>query len=102
MQERGLGASIADADFNQQIVGRRLRVFNKNIEIAIVVENAGVQQLVFLFIARALAIGLDEVVVRIGALRVLVEILHVGVCGSAVEVEVVLLYVLAMITFAVG
>src|SRR5271154_4467042 len=102
MQERWLRPSIADADFNQQIVRRRLRVFNKNIEVAIVVENAGVQQLVLLFVARALAVGLDQVVVRIGAMRVLVEVLHVGVRGGAVEVEVVVLYVLAMITFAVG
>src|ERR1700689_2069355 len=102
MQQRGLGASITDADFDQQIVGRRLRVFNKNVEVPIVVENARVQQLVFLFVARALAVGLDDVVVRRGALRILVEVLHVGVRGSAVAVEVVLLYVLAMITFAVG
>src|SRR5271170_3533382 len=102
MQECWLGASIADADFNQQIVGRRLRVFNKDVEVAVVVENAGVQQLVFLLVARALAIGLDQVVVRIGAMRVLVEVLHVRVRGSAIEVEVVLLYVLAMIAFAVG
>src|SRR5271170_7799735 len=102
MQERGLRTAIAYADFDQQIVGRRLRVFNKDVEVAVVVEHAGVQQLVFLFVARALPVGLDEVVVRIGAMRVLVEVLHVGVRGGAVEVEVVLLYVLAMITFAVG
>src|SRR5277367_3881875 len=102
MQERWLEAPIAYADFDQQIVGRRFRIFNKNVEVAVVVEDAGVEQLVFLFVARALAVGLDEVVVRIGAMRVLVEVLHVGVRGSAVEVEVVLLYVLAMITFAVG
>src|ERR1700734_1001669 len=102
MQERWLGASIAYADFDQQVVGRLLRVFDKNVEVAVVVENAGVQQLVFLFVARALAVGIDEVGVRIGAMRVLVEVLHVRVGGSAIEVEVVLLYVLAMITFAVG
>src|SRR5277367_3811150 len=102
MNGRRLGTSITDADFDQQVVGRRLRVFNKNIEVAVVVEDAGVQQLVFLFVARALAVGLDEVVVWIGAMRVLVEVLHVRVGGSAIEVKVVLLYVLAMITFAVG
>src|SRR5580704_2561702 len=102
MQGRGLGASIAYADFDQQVVGRRLCVFNKYVEVAVVVKNAGVQQLVFLFVARALAVGIDEVGVRIGAVRVLVEVLHVRVGGSASEVKVVLLYVLAMIAFAVG
>ena len=43
-----------------------------------------------------------EVPIREGPLRVLVEVLHVRVRGRAVDVEVVLLHILAMIAFGVG
>ena len=46
--------------------------------------------------------GLDEVGVRERRLRVLVEVLHVRVRRRAVEVEVVLLDVLAVVALAVG
>ena len=46
--------------------------------------------------------GLDQVGVRVGRLRILVEVLHVRVGRRAVEVEVVLLDVLAVIALAVG
>jgi len=41
-------------------------------------------------------------VVRKCGLRILVQILHVGMRGSAVEVEVIFLYILAMIAFVAG
>src|SRR5262249_4926680 len=44
---------------------------------------------------------LDQVAVRVGRLRILVEVLHVRVRRSRVEVEVVLLHVLAMVSLAV-
>ena len=44
----------------------------------------------------------DQVVIGIGRLRVLVQILHVRVRRRAVEVEVVLLDVLAVVALAVG
>ena len=48
------------------------------------------------------AAGLDEVGVGERRLRILVEVLHVRVGRRAVEVEVVLLDVLAVIALAVG
>ena len=44
----------------------------------------------------------DQIVVGIGRLRILVEILHVGMRRRAVEVEVVFLHVLAVVALAVG
>ena len=52
--------------------------------------------------ARSLPVRLDQLVVGIGALRVLVEPLHVGVRRRGVEVEVVLLDVFAVVAFGVG
>src|SRR5262249_24496587 len=48
------------------------------------------------------AAGLDEVAVGEGGLGVLVEVLHVRVRRRAVEVEVVVLDVLAVVALAVG
>ena len=50
----------------------------------------------------AAAVVLDEVGVGEGRLRVLVEVLHVRVRRRGVEVEVVLLDVLAVVALAVG
>src|SRR5262249_40944841 len=46
-------------------------------------------------------VALDQLLVRVGSLRILVEILHVGMRRSAVEIVVVLLHVLAVIALAV-
>ena len=59
-------------------------------------------QLVLELLTRAAAVGLDKVRVGELALRVLVEVLHVRVRGRAVEIEVVLLDVLAVVALAVG
>src|SRR5262249_2795374 len=48
------------------------------------------------------AAGFNEVGVGKGRLRILVQVLHVRMGRSAVEVEVVLLDVLPVVTFAVG
>jgi len=55
-----------------------------------------------LLVAAARLVGLDEVGVWIGALRILVEVLHRRVRGRRVDVEVVLLDVLAVVALAVG
>src|SRR5262249_48756478 len=48
------------------------------------------------------AVLLGEIGVRKGCLRVLVQILHVRVGGRAVDVEVVLLYVFAVVALVAG
>ena len=98
----GFRAAVVDADLDQDVLGRRLGVFDEHVEVAILVEHAGVEQLVLELVPAPAAAGLDEVVVGIGRLRILVEVLHVRVGRRAVEVEVVLLDVLAVIALAVG
>jgi hypothetical protein len=46
--------------------------------------------------------GLHEIEIWVSFLRVLVQILHVGMRRCAVEIEVVLLDVLAVVALAVG
>ena len=65
-----------------------------------VIEDAGLEQLILGPGAAAPAVLLDQLMIRKLLLRVLVQHLHVAVCGSVIEVEVVLLYILTMIAFA--
>jgi len=62
----------------------------------------GVDQLEFRIVPAALAVANDNLLVRVCLLRVFVQVLHVRVSRGTVEVEVILLDVLAMIAFAVG
>src|SRR4029077_5136366 len=80
----------------------RLGVFDKNVKVAVVVEYAAVEQLVLELLPRPPPVGLDKVPVGILALRVLVEVLHVRMRRRAVDVEVVLLDILAVVRLVVG
>ena len=103
VQRRGLGAAVGDRDLDQDVFGRRLRVLDEHVEVAVAVEHARVEQLVLeVRRGRACRLVSHEVVVGIGRLRVLVEILHVRVRRRRVEIEVVLLDVLAVVALAVG
>ena len=79
-----------------------LGVLDEDVEVAVLVEHARVEQFVLEFVPAPAAAGFDKVGVREGGLRILVEVLHVRVRRRAVEVEVVLLDVLAVIALAVG
>ena len=102
VQGRRVGPAVEDADSNQHVLRRRLRIFDEDVEVAVLVEHAGVEQLVFWLVLAPAAVGCDEVVVREGRLRILVQVLHVRVRRRRVDIEVILLDVLAVIAFAVG
>jgi hypothetical protein len=87
---------------HEDVFGAPFGVLHEDVEVPVLVEDARVEQLVLHFLAGTAAIGLDQVTVRIGRLRVLVEILHVRVRRRAVEIKVVLFDVFAVIAFAVG
>ena len=102
MDFRGLGTPIVDADLDQDILGRFLGVFHEHVEVTVLVEDAGVDQFVLGFLAASAAVGEHQLIIRIGGLRILVEVLHVGMGRRGIQVEVVLLEVLAVIALAVG
>ena len=68
-----------------------------DVEVAVLVEDAGVEQLELGPLSAAAPVLLDQPPVGELGLRVLVEELHVGVRRRVVEVEVVLLDVLAVV-----
>ena len=97
-----LGAAVVDADPDEDVLGRLLGILDEHVQVAILIEDARVEQLVLELVPAPAPAGLDQVGVGERRLRVLVEVLHVRVGRRAVEVEVVLLDVLAVIALAVG
>ena len=82
--------------------GAGLGVLDEDVEVAVVVEDAGVEQLELRLVLAAAAVLLDQPGVGKLALRILVEHLQVGVRRRGVEVVVELLHVLAVVALAVG
>ena len=95
-------APVDHADPDQHLFRRRLGVLDEDIEVAVPVEEPGVEQLVLHLLAAAGAVHPDQIVVGEGILRVFVQQLQVGAGRGGVEVEVVLLHVLAVVALGVG
>ena len=102
VQRRRLRAAVVRGDPHQDVVVRRLGVLDHDVEVAVVVEDAGVEQLVLEVLLAAAAVRGHQVLVGERPLRILVEALQVGVRRRRVEVEPVLLGVLAVVALAVG
>ena len=94
--------TVDGRDLHQDVFRTGLGVLHEDVEVAVVLEDAGVEEFILHLVPGAPAVRLHQIGVGIGRLRVLVEILHVRVGRRAVEVEVVLLHVLAVVAFAVG
>ena len=94
--------AIVNRDLNQNVFRRTFGVLDEYVEVAILIEHARIDQLVLHFLPATAAAGLDEIGVGERRLRILVKVLHVRMRRSAVEIEVVLLDILAVIALAVG
>ena len=94
--------AVVDGNADQYVVRALLRVFDENVEVTVILKDAGVEQFVFELLARALRVLLEQLCVRKFVLRVLVQILHVRVRWRAIDVEVVLLHIFAVVALAVG
>ncbi len=94
-------SAVGGAHADQHVEWVDFGVFHADIEVAVLCEDARVDQLVFGFLAAPAAVRGDEVVVRERALRVFVERLHVRVRRGVVEKEVVLLHVFPVVALRV-
>ena len=97
-----LGPPVADDDPHQDVGRGRLGVVDLDDPVAVVIEDAGVEQLVLGLELRAPGVLLDQVVVREGGLRVVVAPAQPGAARQGVEVPPVLLDVLAVVALRVG
>ncbi len=99
MDRSGLRTAVRDRYLDEEIVRIGLRVLNDHVEVALLVEDAGLVQLELGLVPSARAVLLDQPLVREPCLRVLVETPHVGMRRRGVQVVVVLLHVLPVIAF---
>ncbi len=98
----GLRAGVGDLDRHQQVIGAGLGVVHLGDPVPVPVERARVQQLILGLIPAPAGIGIDQVLVRERALRVVVPPPVPGVTGHRVQVPPVLLDVLAVIALRAG
>ncbi len=102
MQVCRIGSSIGRRDSHQDVFRTSLGVFHKDVEVSVVLEDTRVEKFILHLVAVAASVGLQQIGVGIGRLRIFVQKLHVRVRRRAVEVEVILFDVLAVVAFAVG
>jgi Na+-transporting methylmalonyl-CoA/oxaloacetate decarboxylase gamma subunit len=104
LEFRGLGAAIDGRDPAEDVLLAELGVLDGDVEVSARLEDPlqGVDQLEFGLGPAQAPAHPDQTVVRVGRLGVLVEHLHVGVAGDAVEVVVIFLDVLAVVPLGVG
>ena len=83
MQQRGIGPAIRRGDLDEDVVRRGLGIFDLDVEVAVLREDAGVGDLVLgLVLARGGAFSRTSSLVGKRALRIFIE-RRVGRNGSA-------------------
>ena len=102
VQRRRVRAAVVRRDEHQDVVVGALGVLHDHVEVAVLVEDAGVQQLVLHLLLAAPGVRGHQVPVGERPLRILVLALQVRVRRRAVQVEPVLLDVLAVVALPVG
>ena len=101
-KRRRCGSAVGGGDEHHDAVQVRFGEFDLDIEVAVVVEDARVEQLVFAIVQAAAGVFLDKLRVGEGGLRVFIEHAHVGMAGHAIEIVVELLDVFAVVALGVG
>ena len=102
VQRVRLRPGVRDADGHEDVLGVALRVVDLDDPVAVLVEHAGVEQLVLgIELAAARVLG-DEVAVRELLLRIVVAPAVPRVARQRVEVPPVLLRVLAVVALIAG
>jgi hypothetical protein len=75
VQLRWIRAAIHGADLDQDVCRRRLRISDEHVEVAILIEDASVQQFIFPVVATTPPVRLDKIVIGVRILRVFIKIL---------------------------
>ena len=101
VERGGVRAVVDGGDADADVVGGALRVGRDDVEEAAALEHAGVGELQLGVLEAAGGVALHQRCVRVGSLRVAVELLGVGVGGGGVEVPPELLHVFSVVALRV-
>ncbi len=102
MQGRGFRPTIPGGDFDENVFNVGLGVFEEDIEVAVLREDARIEQLELGLGTATLLVFFQELEVRELGLGIFVEHAHVAVCGSGVQIEIALLDILAVVALIAG
>src|SRR5512144_1583991 len=102
MQLGRLWPTVMGGEAHVDLFRACLAVDYLDIEVSATLEDAGVEKVERRAVAVATGILLDHPFIRIGGLRIFVEVVQVTVGGRSIDVEVVLLDVLAAIALRPG
>jgi len=91
-------------DRNKHVHCRRIdpRVLDEDVNVAILVEDSGIDELVFPLMLPPGAIGFDKIRIRNLRLRIFVEHFQVGVGGGGIQVVIELLAIFSVIALRIG
>src|SRR6516165_11048034 len=65
---------VADRDPDQDVLRASLGVFDEDVKVAVLVEDAGVEQFVLGASLVSRSVGIDDCLVRVRGLRILIEV----------------------------
>ena len=99
MQRCRVGPRVADRTPQADVVDVGLRVVDSDLEVAVVVEDPRVEELVLSVEVAAPTVLVEQLLVGELGLRVRITPTHPRVCGGRVEIPPVLLRVFAMVAF---
>ncbi len=88
---------VKDLYFYAHLFGRLLRILDKNIKVAPLIENPRIDKFKFRIVGCPALVFLSEFLIGEFFLGVFIEILHVGVGRGPVEVVITFLDILTMI-----
>ena len=97
LDERLVGPAVQNADPHEEVGRRSFRIFDDDVEVAIVVEHSRVDQFVLGIVPATCAVDIHQEVIRESALRILVQRAHVRMRRQVVGVEPIVLGVFTVI-----
>ncbi len=101
MQARRLRPAIPSSNSNENIFEVGFRVLNKHVEVAVLVENSRIDQLILGIVTRPLLVLNAQLIVWKCRLRILVEVFQIAIRRDCVEVVVILLHIFAVIALEI-
>ncbi|OPY88293.1 MAG: hypothetical protein A4E72_01355 [Syntrophus sp. PtaU1.Bin208] len=101
VQFRPFRSPVGGSNTHQDVFRIGFGILHKDVEIAVFVKDAGIEQLILHFLPASSPVRLHKFRIGISCLGIFVKILHVGVGRRRVKVKVILLDVLAVVALAV-
>ena len=99
---RLISTAVDHANADEQVFGAGFGVINEDVEVAVVIKDAGLHQLVFGLVAATATVLFQQVLVGEFLLRVLVQPPHEAVGWGIEQMKEIVLEVFAVVALTIG